>query len=194
MAAHQTSFPRVWIGELSPPELEAYGLHLLHQPQEWKKKMERKRSLEKYVSVFLQRLQRLKTVQDATHQSHQSPCIFFAQWLNVSRPPMETFAIWGSPDFKRSVLAEGDVTARDGRQALFSLEPANWRFSTHRLRDTLGTSGQYVGNRKQSSWSFPSVPPPHVSALLRTTTNVLLHQPSLWFGVMLFVFLFFVLN
>ena len=37
------------------------------------------RSLEKYVSGFLQRLQRLKTVQDATHQSHQSPCIFFAQ-------------------------------------------------------------------------------------------------------------------
>ena len=52
MAAHQTSFPRVWIGELSPPELEAYGLHLLPKPQEWKKKKKKEELGEICFSFF----------------------------------------------------------------------------------------------------------------------------------------------
>ena len=94
--------------------MEAHGPHLL--PQAWgTQKLKRKSTWEKCVSS-LARLKCPKAVQDVAHQAHKSPGIFCNQLLNVAIPPMETFAIWGSPDFKWSALAEGDVMVRT-RQA-----------------------------------------------------------------------------
>lgn len=82
---------------------------------------------------FLQSLKRLNTVQDVAHDP-SNHCVLFSQLRSISRPPMETSVTWGSPDFKRSVLAEVNGMAGVRQALLISLVPTNLRFPTQKKR------------------------------------------------------------